>query len=100
MERILRLDNSDNKIIRVGRTEPVVVIRVDKDKGGGGGYDDVAMIRKKSEYVMQYGFGGAMIWALDLDDFNNVCGCEHNPLLRTINRVLRGYSVPDPNCSI
>jgi chitinase len=64
------------------------------------GYDDVAMIRKKSEYVVQNGFGGAMIWALDLDDFRNVCGCEPHPLLRTINRVLRGYSVPDPNCSI
>jgi len=64
------------------------------------GYDDVAMIRKKSEYVVQNGFGGAMIWALDLDDFRNRCGCEPHPLLRTINRVLRGYSVPDPNCSI
>ena len=64
------------------------------------GFDDSKMIRKKSEYVMQNGFGGAMVWALDLDDFKNRCGCEPHPLLRTINRVLRGYSVPDPKCEI
>lgn len=39
-----------------------------------------------------------MIWALDLDDFKNICGCEEYPLLRTINRVLRGYRIPDPKC--
>ena len=55
------------------------------------GYDDVATVRRKSEFVMEKGYGGAMIWALDLDDFNNVCGCEKYPLLKTINRVLRNY---------
>ena len=34
------------------------------------------------------------------DDFANRCGCENYPLLRTINRVLRNYSVPDPGCDI
>ncbi len=62
------------------------------------GYDDVAIVRRKSEYVKANGYGGAMIWALDLDDFKNVCGCEEYPLLRTINRVLRGYPVPAPQC--
>ena len=55
------------------------------------GYDDVAMDRRKSQFVLDKGYGGAMIWALDLDDFNNVCGCEKYPLLKTINRVLRNY---------
>nr|QCI31492.1 chitinase [Grandidierella japonica] len=64
------------------------------------GYDDIAMIRYKSEYVKRMGLGGAMIWALDLDDFRNRCGCEEHPLLRTINRVLRGYPIPDPGCTI
>lgn len=63
-------------------------------------YDDIAIIRKKSELVRSLNLGGAMIWALDLDDFRNRCGCESYPLLRTINRVLRDYPVPDPNCSI
>lgn len=53
------------------------------------GYDDVAMVRRKSEFIDAEGYGGAMIWALDLDDFNKECGCEKYPLLKTINRVLR-----------
>jgi len=55
-------------------------------------YDDVAMVQKKSEYVQSKGLGGAMVWALDLDDFFNRCGTGNYPLLKTINKVLRGYS--------
>ena len=55
-------------------------------------FDDADMIRKKSELVKTMSIGGAMIWALDLDDFRNSCGCETYPLLKTINRVLRNYS--------
>lgn len=32
-------------------------------------FDDQAMIRHKSQYVYYNNLGGAMIWALDLDDF-------------------------------
>lgn len=61
-------------------------------------FDDIGMIRHKSQYIKAMGLGGGMIWALDLDDFKNECGCEEYPLLKTINRVLRDYSVPDPKC--
>lgn len=61
-------------------------------------FDDQYMIRHKSEYVKAMGLGGAMIWALDLDDFRNLCDCEEYPLLRTINRVLRNYPGPGPRC--
>lgn len=61
-------------------------------------FDDIAMIRHKSQFVRAMDLGGAMIWALDLDDFRNVCGCEEYPLLRTINRELRGYPRVDPQC--
>ncbi|XP_045475619.1 probable chitinase 10 [Harmonia axyridis] len=61
-------------------------------------FDDIGMIRHKSQYIKAMGLGGGMIWALDLDDFKNLCGCEEYPLLRTINRVLRNYSKPAPKC--
>lgn len=63
-------------------------------------FDDVAMVRKKSELVKTLGIGGAMIWALDLDDFRNRCGCETYPLLKTINRVLRDYPETSLKCNV
>ncbi|KAK7070519.1 Cht3p [Halocaridina rubra] len=62
------------------------------------GFDDIDTIKYKTDYIKEMGLGGAMIWALDLDDFRNRCGCEHHPLLRTINRGLRNIPGPDPNC--
>jgi len=35
-------------------------------------FDDQEMIRFKSEFVVRNDLGGAMIWALDLDDFKLV----------------------------
>ena len=32
-------------------------------------FDDINMIKHKSKYVKNMKLGGAMIWALDLDDF-------------------------------
>ena len=34
------------------------------------------------------GLGGAMIWALDLDDFKNRCDEGPHPLLNEIKKVL------------
>ncbi|XP_050423223.1 probable chitinase 10 [Adelges cooleyi] len=61
-------------------------------------FDDQEMIKYKSEFVVRNNLGGAMIWALDLDDFRNVCGCETYPLLKTINRVLGRLPGPSPDC--
>merc|ERR1712062_727457 len=52
------------------------------------GYDDVAMIKYKSEYIRKMGLAGGMVWALDLDDFKNRCGEGHHPLMNTIKAVL------------
>ena len=52
------------------------------------GYDDIGMIRLKSEYIRKMGFGGGMVWAIALDDFIGQCG-EKWPLLSTMNRVLK-----------
>jgi len=52
------------------------------------GWDDVAMIKRKSQYVRDQGFGGGMVWALDLDDFRNLCGAGRYPLMNTMREVL------------
>ena len=60
-------------------------------------FDDVASVRQKSEYVKTMELAGAMVWALDLDDFHNRCGHEEYPLLKSINRVLRRFPDPRPS---
>ncbi|XP_046689009.1 LOW QUALITY PROTEIN: probable chitinase 10 [Homalodisca vitripennis] len=76
-----------------GRTQDGQIGPYARRGTSGLSFDDQAMIHHKSEYVLHNNLGGAMIWALDLDDFRNQCGCEKYPLLRTINRVLRKYPV-------
>ncbi len=52
------------------------------------GYDDVDSARAKSIYVLQKGLGGAMVWDMAMDDFNNVCGDGKNPLMEIIAEVV------------
>lgn len=51
-------------------------------------YDDAAMIRKKVDYIKSHGLGGSMIWSLDFDDFNNICGGGKYPLLTALKQAL------------
>lgn len=49
------------------------------------GYDNEASLREKVRYIKTNGFGGAMVWALDLDDFKgHFCGKGNYPLLSAI----------------
>ncbi|XP_041364283.1 acidic mammalian chitinase-like [Gigantopelta aegis] len=47
------------------------------------GYDDEKSIEEKVQYVVNEGFGGIFVWALDLDDFSGVCGKQF-PLMNKI----------------
>lgn len=55
-------------------------------------YDDVSNILLKAALIRELNLAGGMIWALDLDDFNNKCGCGKYPLLSALNRGLSGKS--------
>lgn len=59
------------------------------------GYENTKSIGIKMEWIKQKGYGGAMIWSSDLDDFRGICGTK-NPLLQTIVQGLNGYTVPPP----
>nr|XP_046241276.1 acidic mammalian chitinase-like [Scatophagus argus] len=53
------------------------------------GYDNVRSFQIKSQWLKQNGFGGAMVWSLDMDDFSGTfCGQGKYPLINTIKSGL------------
>jgi len=51
-------------------------------------YDDAASARIKAQYAVSKGLGGSMVWAVNDDDFRNICnGISPFPLLSTIRAV-------------
>lgn len=60
------------------------------------GYEDEESIAIKMDYIREHGYGGGMIWAIDLDDFRGVCG-RKNALLEVMNDKLKGYKVNIPD---
>lgn len=67
------------------------------------GYDNIDSVRRKAEYIKREGFGGAMLFSIDMDDFSNACCTEPFPLSRAIARVLGIRNDAQPttgsNCS-
>lgn len=62
-----------------------------------GSYISIKDVLQRVEYIKTNGYGGALVWSLDMDDFNNMCGCGANPLLTAISTI-RYTDVAIPDC--
>ncbi|KAM5238898.1 chitotriosidase-1 [Ctenodactylus gundi] len=62
------------------------------------GFDDVESFKAKASFLNRKGLGGAMVWALDLDDFTgSFCNQGPYPLVQALRRELGLPSVsPGP----
>ncbi|XP_069678399.1 chitinase-3-like protein 1 [Periplaneta americana] len=56
------------------------------------GYDNVESFKIKSQYILDHGIGGAMVWSIDTDDYRGKCNQGKYPLINTIKSVLSGQS--------
>ena len=58
------------------------------------GFEDPESLELKVDFLKAKGLLGAMFWAIDLDDFQNICGQGKYPLLNAMAKVLSGNVVP------
>ncbi|XP_064101156.1 endochitinase-like [Macrobrachium nipponense] len=58
------------------------------------GYEDPDSLKLKVDHVKEKGYLGAMVWAIDQDDWHNWCGLGANPMMNVIYNGLKDYVVP------
>lgn len=64
------------------------------------GFDNVASLTRKVDVLIKgKDLLGAMFWAIDLDDFKNVCGQGKSPLMNAVKAALEGGVVPTPSAA-
>lgn len=55
-------------------------------------HDDVNMAVVKSKYALSMGLGGAIIFNIHMDDFNNTCGAGSNPMMKAVYQTMTSSS--------
>ncbi|XP_053101265.1 probable chitinase 10 isoform X3 [Hemicordylus capensis] len=65
------------------------------------GYDNICSYKHKVKYLKDNNFGGAMVWAIDLDDFlGTFCNEGKYPLISELKRLLETNEPIEPNCPL
>lgn len=54
------------------------------------GFDDERSIREKLRWISDNGYGGAMVWTVDMDDFQGTCAGRKYPLIGLMGEELLG----------
>ncbi|RWS29883.1 Sar s 18 allergen (chitinase-like protein) [Leptotrombidium deliense] len=57
------------------------------------GFDDPRSFKIKVQWLKQAGYGGIMIWSVDMDDFSGSCMGLAFPLINSAKEELKGYKV-------
>ncbi|XP_003745198.1 endochitinase [Galendromus occidentalis] len=57
------------------------------------GYEDEESVAIKLDFIIKQGYGGAMVWAVDMDDYRADCG-KKNALMTMINTSMEKFSPP------